>query len=486
MLASWAIKEMKTADLGDKRLDARLREVLSQLGRKPTASIPAACGGHKETTAAYRLCDNDKVGFDLVLKPHIDATRERISVQPVVLLAQDTTEIDVTRPHKQVVGTGPLDNGSRRGVLLHLMHAFTPDGTPLGSVQGTLKNRDDTAPTNATRTRAERAATPIEEKESMRWLDSMRLARAEGERHPGTQIICVADSEADIYEVITEGMADPHSADWIVRACQDRALVGDAAEETTETKHLRAALLAAPVLFTKTIKVRGREAKVNCDDRGRRQPRQSRTAEVAVRAVRVTLRAPWRSDRKLPDVTVNVVMAREVNPPEDDVAVEWILLTSLPIATIEDVRKIVEYYSVRWMIEVFFRTLKSGCRVEERRFEHIDRLSPCLAVYLIVAWRTLFVCRMGRSMPEINCEAVFEPAEWKSVYQVVHRKPAPKEAPTLHTMVRMVAQLGGYVNRKREDEPGPQTVWLGLQRMHDMAQCWELFGPGAPAQSGFV
>ncbi len=123
--------------------------------------------------------------------------------------------------------------------------------------------------------------------------------------------------------------------------------------------------------------------------------------------------------------------------------------------------------------------LKSGCRVEERLFEHLDRLLTCLAIYMIVAWRTLYVCRLGRSCPEISCEAVFEPAEWKSVWKVVRREDPPAEPPALGVFVRMVAQLGGYVNRKRDDPPGPQTVWIGLQRMHDFATCWLLFGPDA-------
>ena len=158
---------------------------------------------------------------------------------------------------------------------------------------------------------------------------------------------------------------------------------------------------------------------------------------------------------------------------------EWTLLTSLPIETLDQVRQVIQNYCVRWMIEVFFRTLKSGCRVEARRFETVERFLPCLAIYLIVTWRTLFVCRLGREFPDISCEAVFEPAEWQSVYQVVKREKPPKQPPTLREMVRLVAQLGGYINRKRDDEPGPQTVWLGLQRLHDIALCWEIFGPGA-------
>jgi hypothetical protein len=477
---------MKTADLTDKRLNERLRTLLGQLGERPTASISAACGGYNEITAAYRFFDNERVGFDDVLQPHIDATRQRIAAQPVVLFPQDTTEIDVTRPQQQVKDAGPLDDGARRGSLLHLMHTFTPDGTPLGTIRGTMWTRDDEAETNATRTRAERAATPIEDKESVRWLEAMRQVREEAKRYPETQLDCIADSEGDIYEVITEGMAEPHTIDWIVRACQDRALVGAVTEGATTANHLRATVLAAPVLFTKTIAVRGREPKTTCEDRGRRQPRRSRTAQVEVRAVAVTLRAPWRADRKLPAATVNVVMVREIDPPAADVPVEWILLTSLAIDTIENVARIIQYYCVRWMIEIVFRVLKSGCRVEERRFEHMDRLQRCLAVYLIVAWRTLYVCRLGRSVPEISCEAVFEPAEWKSVYQVVRKEPPPEAPPTLREMVRMVAQLGGYVNRKRDDEPGPQTVWLGLQRMYDMARCWQLFGPGSKSHGELV
>ncbi len=458
MLAPWVIEEMETAALDDKRLNARLQEILAQLAAHPTASIPAACGGHAEMTAAYRFFDNDKVGFDGVLQPHIDRTRTRIAGQPVVLLVPDTTEIDVTRPERQVQGAGPLAGGTRRGAFLHLMHAFTPDGTPPGTVQAIPWARDDDKPPNATSTRGERAATPIQEKESFRWLLSMRQAREEAGRCPGTRIVSVADSEADISEVLAQGMEEPRTADWVVRACQDRALVDDVEEAGAGLDYLREEVLAAPELYRQTIEVRGREAKVACEDRGRRQPRKSRAAVVAVRAARVTLRAPQRRAGQLPDVTVNAVLVTEVDPPGDDAPVEWLLLTSLPIETVDQVRLIVQYYCTRWMVEILFRVLKSGCRVEARRFERTDRLLPCLAVDLIVAWRTLYVCRLGRSCPEISCEAVFEPGEWQSVYQVVKHETPPQRPPKLQEMVRLVAQLGGYVNRKREDEPGPQTV----------------------------
>jgi hypothetical protein len=484
MLAPWVVEEMQSVDLKDERLDDRLGEVLSQLAAHPMASIPAACGGYAETTAAYRLFDNEKVCFQSVLQPHIDATRRRVAAQSVVIAAQDTTELDLTRPQQQVRGAGPLDGGPRRGAFLHLLHAFTPDGTPLGTLGAQAWAREATPPPSKEERSALRKQTPIEEKESQRWIDMLRHTQAESRLAPSTRFVCVADSEADIYELLSEGQAEPREVEWIVRACQNRALqsgeeAADSGDSEQGAGHLRERLLQQKVLFTNSIHVRGREAKVECSDGGREQPRCSRTAMVEVRAACVTLRAPWRPNRKLPNISVNVVLVREIDPPAGEEPVEWLLLTSLPIDAAEQVRRVIQWYCVRWMIEVYFRTLKSGCRVEKRLFETLERLQPCLAVYMIVAWRTLYVCRLGRGCPDASCEVVFEPAEWQSVYRVVRGRQPPATPPRLAEMVRMVAQLGGYVNRKRPDEPGPQTVWLGLQRMHDMALCWQTFGPGA-------
>ena len=251
--------------------------------------------------------------------------------------------------------------------------------------------------------------------------------------------------------------------------------------EETSARLIQEKVKAAKVLFTKEISVRGREAKVACEDRDRRQPRSDRKAQVEVRAATMTLSPPWRKDRKLPEVTVNVVLVSEPNPPAGEVPVEWLLITTLPINTEEDVRAVIQYYTTRWMIEILFRTLKSGCRIEQRRLETKERMVACLAVYMIVAWRTLYVTRLGRSFPDIDCEAIFEPSEWKSVWTAVKGKPLPEKPPRLEDMVRLIAQLGGYVNTPgRKDPPGPQTVWIGLQRMRDLAWAWDVFGPGAP------
>ncbi|MBW3599929.1 MAG: IS4 family transposase [Planctomycetes bacterium] len=473
MATEWAVEEMSGADLKDKRLNDRLTEVLSALGERPTASIPAACGGYAEMAAAYRFFDNEKSTAERILAPHHQRTRERMKAQPVVLMVQDTTEADVTRPEQQMAGAGPLAAASRQGVFLHSLQAYTPNGLPLGEVWSDRWARDEASLEKPQEEkRQERKAAPIEEKESFRWLEGLRQARETAEECRETQCICVADSEADIYELFAEPRGPVH---WLIRACQDRALVRGGKDEA----NLIHKAIEAPVLFTRQISVRGRKAKVACETRGRRQPRKNRKATVEVRAAAMTLRPPSRPDRRLPAVQVNVVLVREVDPPPDDESVEWILVTTLPIETIEQVEEIVAYYCVRWMIEIYFRTLKSGCRIEDRRIEHVDRFTACLAVYQIIAWRTLYVCHLGRSCPDLDCEAVFDPAEWKSVWVAVHRKSPPRQPPRLADMIRLIAQLGGYVNRtNRKDPPGPQTVWLGMQRMCDLAWAWETFGPG--------
>lgn len=481
MITPWAEEEMSTADLKDKRLNRRLTQILSDLGDRPVASIPAACGGRAETVAAYRFFDNDKVTYETVLQPHYFATRQRMANCPVVLLVQDTTELNLTRPQQQVAGAGPMDSEARRGAFLDLTEAFTPDGIPLGAVAEEIGTREDeyfSQPQQEKRKR--RKQSPIEEKESFRWLQGLRRAREVASELPEAQCVYVADSEADIFHLFAEPRGE-RPIHWLIRACQERC-VCDAKGASGTT--IREEVMAGPVLFTKEISVRGRRAKTACETRARRTTRESRTAVVEVRAAAVMVRPPANGDRTLSAVTIHVVLVREIDAPEGEEPIEWILLTTLPIHSAEEVRQVIQYYTVRWMIELLFRTLKSGCRVEERLFEHIDRLLPCVAVYTIVAWRTLMLVRLGRSCPDMDCEAVFEPAEWKSVWMVIHRKAPPRKPPTLEVILRLIGQLGGYVNRpNRRDLPGPQTTWLGLQRMRDLAWAWNTFGPGAEKRS---
>ncbi len=334
---SWVAEELSGVDLGDKRLNQRLDKLLTDLGNRPTLSIPAACGGHKEMTGAYRFFDNKKITLPKVLAPHRRKTIRRAQNEDVVLIPSDTTEIDLTRPGEQVDGTGPLGTAARYGLHLHLLEAFTPDGTPLGEVWSHVWARDEESLKIPQQEKKKaRNQAPIEEKESFRWLDGLRQVRAFAQQCPKTKCVYLADSEGDIFELYVEPRGETNPIDFVVRLCHDRVLVPATDNDSEAQAHLlREQVEAKAVLFTNEISVRGREAKVSCEARGRRQPRKSRKATVEVRAATVTLRPPWRAGRVLPEVTVNVVQVKEVNPPADDEAVEWLLITTLPIDTIE-------------------------------------------------------------------------------------------------------------------------------------------------------
>lgn len=137
-----------------------------------------------------------------------------------------------------------------------------------------------------------------------------------------------------------------------------------------------------------------------------------------MRAGRVRLKPPYRKDERLPEVEINTVLVEEINPPDGEEPITWLLLTSLPVDTFEQACLVVEYYLCRWQIEIYFKVLKSGCKIEDRQLETSERIKPCIALYMIVAWRVLFVTMLGRECPDLPCTVLFEDDEWKSVYMI--------------------------------------------------------------------
>lgn len=486
-MQEWIVDELRTADLGDARLDARFALVLDRLSLKPALKFNAACRGHAEIAGAYRLVNNPKATPQTLLAPHTDATLQRLRAYPVVLVAQDTSEADLTRPRERVAGAGPLNDANRTGLQFHPLLALTPERLPLGLVGVTIWARDEEAFRQSAADKAkQRKRKPIQEKESLRWLQGYQRACDVAEQCPQTQVICLSDSEGDIYECLLApaqvAATGQRPADWIVRACQDRAVVTEATDAAVGPLFTAAA--AGPVLQRLAIKVSRRQPKSK-DGRRRKQPRQARTAQVAVQAARLTLRGPSRPGQgKLADVAVNVVLVREEQPPADVEPIEWLLLTSLPVETVEQVLLVVQDYCCRWQIEIYFRVLKSGCQVEASQMESAAAFEAYLALCLIVAWRVLYVLMLGRECPELPCDSVLEEEEWQAVYAVVKKEAPPAAPPPLGEMVRMIASLGGYLGRKGDGPPGPKALWLGMQRVTDLALGWHAFASIRPRPTG--
>ena len=452
--------ELQGIDLGDKRLNRRSVKVIEALAANPEASINGACEGWGDTLAAYRFFDNESVTPEEILEPHRQATLRRIGVLPVVLIVQDTTELDFTdHPPKDA---RCLNRETRFGLYHHAHLAVTPDKLLLGVVGTECFDR---APESLGKT-DERTTLPIEEKESFRWLKGYRLACELAAQCPTTQIVSVADREADIYDIFVEAQEQTGlRADYIIRGKEDRStlernpVAGGAAYHKVRDEVRRSKLLTTRVVELSTT-----------------PNRKARKAVLEVRAMTVRVKPPHARSH-IPSVTVNIVMVEEVGGPGDGTDVSWLLITTLPIGTVDEVLLIVDYYVARWIVEIYFRTLKTGCCVEEIQLETNRRLQNCLAFYNIIAWRVLYLTYMNRTSPTLPCTAVFDDAEWKSVWRVVKKQSLPSTPPTLSEFMKLLTQLGGYNNRAQEPAPGPQTIWIGMRRMLDFATAWLSFGP---------
>lgn len=452
---------MGGCDLGDQRLNKRAALLLERFSHDPELSIPAACKGLAETTAAYRFFDNESVCPDKMLQPHVEATLERVRGCRRVLLVQDTTELDFTG--RSAGGElGALSWPERVGLLDHSMVAFSPEGLCLGVVQARIWTRE--GPPG----KRQHKRKPIEKKESIRWVDSYTEACRIARQAPDTLLVTVADREGDIYEFFVQAQqaaAEGKRAEWIVRACQDRRLSRPRPAGDKGYNKLWATVRAAPVLGTRTCTV------------PRKQEQPARQAALQVRTASVWLKAPFRRGEELPSVQVQAVMATEEDAPQDGKALEWLLLTSLPASSLEDACRIIDHYIVRWQVETYFRVLKGACRVEDLQLRTVARLKRCIVVKKIAAWRTLFVAHLSRRQPEATCTVAFEDAEWKSVHMVSQDGPLPAQAPSLARFVAMVAALAGYLGRRGDGPPGPIRLCKGLEIMHHYATAWRAFGP---------
>jgi len=441
--AHWAEEEFGTVRLYDERLKQRLYVLAQDFYNNCSSSIPEACGSSARTVAAYRFFRNKAVSMDVLLTPHTEATVERIKEHPVVLVPQDTTILDYST-HPMTQGLGPT-NGKKDhsiGLILHDTLAFTEDGTPLGILDAQCWARD---PEDRGKSRR-RKETPIEQKESAKWLRSFQKTAEIQRLCPDTTLVSIGDRESDIYELFREAAREKDGPGLLVRSEKSR-------QRQVEDGHLWDYMPAQ--------KVAG-ELQIHIPRRGNQPARDTR---VDVRFAQVEL-SPPKDHASDPPIEVWAVYVQEKPNDEAVTPVEWMLLTTIRVVSFEDARTRVAWYCKRWGIEVFHRTLKSGCRIEQRQLGTADRLEACLAIDMVVAWRIYHLTMLGRETPDSPCTAFFTDLEWQALYCYVHKTPQPPdEPPTMAEAVRMVGRIGGHMGRKSDGPPGTQTLWRGLQRL---------------------
>lgn len=457
----WTTGEFHNAPFKDRRLRTRLCALARAFQLQPRAPIPQACAGAAAARAAYRFFD--KVKMHSILEPHYVATMHRAAEESdYVLAVNDTTGLNFTA-HPATTGLGPLKNATSKaqGLWMHCTLVCTTQGTALGLIDVQVWARQGVGKA------AHRHDLPIEQKESFKWLKSFAAAaRLQRQVGAGVTVVHVGDRESDIYEYFAHVLRSPDGAHAVVRADGQERMLDESPQK------VRDHLLGLPVQGQRVVEI------------PRHKSRAARQVELQIRFDMVELQPPQRH-RSVGSIRLSVIYVNEVNAPAGVEPIEWMLWSTLPVQSQEQAWEKVGWYKRRWGIEDFHRTLKSGCRIEDRQLTTADRLMSCLAVDVVVAARIEQMKKLAREQPDQPCTRIFSDNEMQ-VLQAHFDPEALRSARvlTLRAAVRYTAQLGGFLARKSDGEPGSKTLWRGLERLAGMALGWELARAAPPPDGG--
>lgn len=427
---------------GDQRLDARWEQLMEALNDTPQGTLPPTLKRWAQLKAGYRFLNNPKVRHAIMIDKEREATYQRLHSQDEewVLAVQDTTDFNFGR-HKHTQGLGVLEDNHTLGFFAHTSLAVSTKGVPLGLLDQQVWSR----PYNPHSRRKENGhrALPITEKESMKWLKGLRNSL---QSQPSWRTVTICDREADIYELFQE--ADNLGADFIVRATRDRRLENELG--------LKAILLQLPCALQFSLELQ------------RHDGQAARQAQVELRYTTLTLKPPQNRNATntafpLAPLTLQVIEVLETTSPAGIAALHWVLLTNLPITSVEDAQQSVRFYSYRWLVERFHFVLKTGgCHFEDSQLRTFEALTRFLALCSTVAWRILWMTYQARQTPDAPCTPVLTDPEWQALSAYMTHSPSPlPEPPTLRQAIRWIAQLGGFIARKHDGEPGVKVLWRG-------------------------
>lgn len=488
MGARWIDSEFETVDLGDQRLSRRLRMIMSRFFESSTKSVQSACLGWAEVIGAYRFFGHSSITHSAVIAPHIEKTLERAREFETLFYVQDTSELDFTSQTK-LEGSGPLNSLQRRGYYLDLSHLFEANGLNLGTLRSNIYTHKEDGYGEAD---ARSKQLPIEQKESFRWLEGYRHSCQVQGLIPASSLIYLADAEADIYEIFDQWQSyhgkGEACSDWIIRQCHDRVCLalGQSAAPDAELprEKIESMLRRCEELGRIEIQVKRKLTSKTVKGDGYKRVRSARTITLSVKSARIQLNVPKRcavGSKALAPVSIWVVQGKEIDPPESEEPMDWILYTSVPAQTFEQATKILRHYTQRWGIEVVFRVLKSGCKIEKLQLKNTQALQNAIACYLVVAWRLLFLTKIGRHCPDLPCDHVLETDEWQAMWAIEYGAGVVRDldgkVPTLNELIVLIARYGGHLNRKCDGPPGAQTMWVGMQRLRDFTLAWKQFNP---------
>lgn len=453
----WIVSELLYAELGDQRLNQRLHQIAISLAQNPQASFPQAFASSAELKAGYRFFDNEFVEPEEIIHSHALASLKRAEEFSMVFAVQDTTSLDYTH-HKAKKNVGHLANKHSSGFYVHTTMLLNEEGLPLGLLEQDVWTRDR----KTFGKRDERKTTPIEKKESYKWIKSLEKTNEAADICPSTTFVVMGDRESDVYDLFLVERAP--GVELLIRGCKDRRV------EDGEGTLLWNAMRAREEKATFEVEV------------PKRKDQKARTAKVALRFGKTTLCPPkHRYKEKLDKVEVWGILAEEEDHPEDvKEPIKWLLLTTMEVKDAENALKKVQWYCRRWGIEVFHRVLKSGCKIEEVQLQDAENIKRCLPLYSVISWRIMYGMLLGRTFPDLECTIFLEDFEWEALYCTVHKVRTPrKKPPSVGEVIQWIGELGGFKKKKSTPHPGMEVMWRGLTRLHDQAAMYVLMKGGA-------
>jgi hypothetical protein len=441
--------EFEYAQLGDERRTKRLQAMAEQWSAAPDKCVLRSSKSSAQAEAAYRFLNNDGFTYVPIMEAHVEQTYERIEQEETVLVAHDTTEVEY---QGEVIRDGLSRlRGNDQGFLAHVALALTADGSrrPLGVAAFVPWVRSATKTSKkGGKNRSGSDYAKDDSRESMRWGQTVEEVSLRTRR---ASLIHIMDREADIFMQMAQFQAGNHR--FVMRLCKDRLVrSGDSEQEVPEK--LSEALQKLDCIFELEVPL-SRRAPSSIPGRGF-PARNARLARLEFSAASIQFKRPQYLTSQPAWLTVNVVHVQEFNTPEGLEPVEWLLATSEPIDTVEQIRAIVEYYRSRWVIEEYFKALKTGCAIEKRQHESYETILKMVAICIPIAWRLLLLRTLARAAPDEPGTTALTPTQ-VSVLRACSAMKLPA-MPTARQCFDAVALLGGH--HKSNGDPG----WLVLGR----------------------
>jgi len=463
----WVGQETAACQFGDKRLDNRFVRLVDDLWRSVGQPIPYACQDWANTKAAYRFLSNDRVTEADILSGHFESACNRVTStvsadkNSPILILHDTTEFTYKREPFDLVGVTNVIKSSQKkysgrsiytvgGIFMHSSLAVTSEGLPLGLSAVKFWTRDKFKGTRALAKKINPTRMPIESKESYCWLENIR--QTTDLFPPSASCVHIGDRGSDIYELYC--LAQQQNTHFLIRTCVDR-LAGDGGHTVSRE------MQDTPVKGYHSVSLRDKVGNIS-------------KIKLALKYREIHLLPPIGKQKQYPALTVTVLHATEVNPPKGREPVQWKLITDLPVQTLEQAIEKLDWYAMRWKIELFHKILKSGCRAEDSKLRTAQRLSNIIAIFCIIGWRIFWMTMLNRSSEKQSPQLAFTENELKILGQMIRKKDDHERSLNLSDYLSQIAKLGGYLARSSDPPPGNMVMWRTLSRLSDIQLGFEM------------